>query len=104
MYIYLMRIIAKSRLIHYWSQKLYKTAEQPLKAWHAEVKQAEWKNFNDLRADFPKASLVGNGRVVFNIHGGDFRLIVKVEFKLNAVFIRFFGTHKEYDTIKASEA
>jgi mRNA interferase HigB len=99
-----MRIIAKSRLIHYWSRKTYKAAEQPLKAWHAEVKQAEWKNFNDLRADFPKASLVGNGRVVFNIHGGDFRLIVKVEFKMNVVFVRFFGTHKEYDTIKASEA
>ncbi|MDD5674489.1 MAG: type II toxin-antitoxin system HigB family toxin [Chitinivibrionales bacterium] len=99
-----MRIIAKSRLRHYWIQKMYRSAEQPLRAWHDEIKQAHWKNFNDLRIDFPKASLVGNGRVVFDIQGGTFRLIVKVEFRMNAVFIRFFGTHKEYDTINASEA
>ena len=98
-----MRVIAKSRLREYWSQKAYRTAEQPLRAWYDEVKQAQWKNFNDLRTDFPKASLVGNGRVVFDIHGGAFRLVVKLEFKMNAVFIRYFGTHKEYDSIKASE-
>jgi mRNA interferase HigB len=99
-----MRIIAKSRLKKYWSQRAYRSAEQPLKAWHDEVRQARWQNFNDLRTDFPKASIVGNGRVVFNINGGVFRLIVKVEFRMNAVFIRYFGTHKEYDTISASEA
>jgi mRNA interferase HigB len=104
LYIYRMRVIAKSRLNYYWSQKAYRTAEQPLKAWHDEVKQAQWKNFNDLRVDFPKASLVGNGRVVFDIHGGAFRLIVKFEFKMNAVFIRYFGSHKEYETINAREA
>ena len=98
-----MRIIAKSRLKDFWVQKRYKTAEQPLKSWHDEVKNAAWKTFNDLKADFPKASIVGNGRVVFDIHGGAFRLIVKIEFKMNAVFIRFFGTHKEYDAINASE-
>jgi mRNA interferase HigB len=104
LYIYCMRIIAKSRLKSYWSQKAYRSAEQPLKAWYDEVRQAHWKNYNDLRGDFPKASLVGNGRVVFDIQGGIFRLIVKFEFRMNAVFIRFFGTHKEYDTIKANEA
>jgi mRNA interferase HigB len=98
-----MRIIAKSRLKAFWIQKQYKVAEQPLKAWHDEVKKAMWNNFNDLKADFPKASIVGNGRVVFDIHGGAFRLIVKIEFKMNAVFIRFFGTHKEYDVINARE-
>ena len=103
MYIYLMRIIAKSRLKEYWSQKAYRTAEQPLKAWYDEVKKAQWTHFHDLRTNFPKASFVGNGRVVFDIHGGVFRLIVKVEFKMNAVFIRYFGTHKEYDTIRTSE-
>lgn len=68
------------------------------------VRQAQWSNFNDLRTDFPKASIVGNGRVVFDIHRGVFRLIIKVEFKMNAVFIRYFGTHKEYDAINATEA
>jgi mRNA interferase HigB len=98
-----MRVIAKSKLKTFWSQKKYTSAEEFLKAWHDEVKQANWKNFNDLKVDFPKASIVGNGRVVFDIHGGAFRLIVKIEFRINAVFIRFFGTHKEYDTINASE-
>ena len=98
-----MRIIAKSRLNLYWSQKAYRTAEQPLRAWYDEVKQAHWKTFNDIRNDFPQASIVGNGRVVFDIQGGAFRLIVKVEFKMNAVFIRYFGTHKQYDSIKAKE-
>jgi mRNA interferase HigB len=99
-----MRVIAKSRLVEYWSQKKYAEAEQSLKAWHDEVKQAKWRSFNDLKADFPKASLVGNGRVVFDILGGAFRLIVKMEFNFNAVYIRYFGTHREYDRITASEA
>ncbi len=99
-----MRVIAKSRLKAFWLQKKYKAAEQPLKAWHDEVRKANWRSFSDLKREFPKASIVGNGRVVFDIHGGAFRLIVKIEFKLNAVFIRFFGTHQEYDAIKASEA
>lgn len=99
-----MRIIAKSRLKEYWTQKRYNTAEQALIAWHDEIRQAKWKHFNDIKANYPKASLVGNGRVVFDVLGGTFRLIVKVEFKMGAVYIRFFGTHKEYDNIKASEA
>jgi mRNA interferase HigB len=103
LYINHMRIIAKSRLVYFWSQKRYKLAEQPLKAWLDEVQKARWKNFNDLRADFPKASVVGNGRVVFDIHGGAFRLIVKIEFQMNAIFIRYFGTHAEYNLINASE-
>jgi mRNA interferase HigB len=99
-----MRVIARSRLKCYWIQRKYNAAEEPLKAWYDEVRQAKWKKFGDLKADFPKASLVGNKRVVFNIHGGVFRLIVKIEFRLNAVSIRFFGTHQEYDAIVASEA
>lgn len=98
-----MRVIAKSRLREFWSKNRYKAAEQPLKAWYDEVKHASWKNFNDLKSDFPKASIVGHGRVVFDIHGGAFRLIVKIEFRMDAVFIRFFGTHQEYDSINASE-
>jgi mRNA interferase HigB len=98
-----MRVIAKSRLKEYWSKNQYRIAEQPLRAWYDEVIHASWENFNDLKVDFPKASLVGNARVVFDVCGGTFRLIVKVEFKMNAIFIRFFGTHKEYDAINARE-
>jgi mRNA interferase HigB len=99
-----MRVIARFRFRSYWTQKKYNAAEEPLKAWHDEIRQAKWRSFNDLKADYPKASLVGNGRVVFNICGGAFRLIVKIEFRLDAVFIRFFGTHQEYDSMNASEA
>jgi mRNA interferase HigB len=74
-----------------------------LRAWYDEVRKARWKTFNELKADFPKASLAGNNRVVFNICGGSFRLIVKTEWHMDAVFVRFFGTHAEYDRINAGE-
>jgi mRNA interferase HigB len=103
LYILLMRIIAKSVLLKFCKQKKYKAAEQALFAWHDEVKAGLWKNFNQLRQDFPKASVVGNDRVVFDINGGAFRLIVKFEFRINAVYIRFFGTHKEYEAVSAEK-
>ena len=98
-----MRVIAKSRLRQYWHISRYRVAEQSLRAWYDEISKGSWKNFNELKSDYPGASIVGNGRVVFNIHGSAFRLIVKFEFRMNAVFIRFFGTHKEYDKINAAE-
>jgi mRNA interferase HigB len=98
-----MRVIAKSRLCQYWQKKAYRVAEQSLRAWYDEVSKGKWKSLNDLKGDFPTTSIVGNDRVVFNIMGNAFRLIVKFEFRMNAVFIRFFGTHKEYDRIKAEE-
>ena len=99
-----MRVIAKSRLSQIWRKKQYREAEQALRSWYDEISKGAWKNFNDLKRDYPTASIVGNNRVVFNIQGNTFRLIVKFEFRMNAVFIRFFGTHKEYDKINASEA
>lgn len=90
-----MRVIAKSRLRQYWQKKQYQSAEQPLRAWHDEIAKGTWKNFNELKRDYPSASIVGNGRVVFNIHGNDFRLVVKFEFRMNACFIRFFGTQRD---------
>ncbi len=99
-----MRIIAKSTLKKFWNKSAYHNCEQPLKAWFDEALKANWKNLNEVKRDFPNASIVGNGRVVFNIKGNDYRLIVKFEFKMNAIFIRFIGTHKQYNIIKASEA
>ena len=98
-----MRVIAKSRLRHFWHMKPYRTAEQPLRAWYDEISKGEWTSFNDVKKEYPSVSIVGNGRVVFNICRNSFRLVVKVEFRMKAVFIRFFGTHKEYDQIDASE-
>ncbi len=99
-----MRVIAKSTLKKFWEQRNYKDSEQPLKSWYDEAHKAEWKNFNEVKKDFPHASIIGKGRVVFNIKGNDYRLIVKFEFKMNAIFIRFIGTHQQYNKIKADEA
>jgi mRNA interferase HigB len=99
-----MRVIAKSLLRVYWSKGRYREAEQQIRAWYDEIKKGTWKNFNELKRDYPSASIAGNGRVVFNIKGNEFRLVVKFEFRMNAVFIRFFGTHREYDNINAAEA
>jgi len=99
-----MRVIAKSRLRQYWETRKYRDAEQSLRSWHVEMAKGTWRSYNGLKIDFPSASLVGNDRVVFNIMQNRYRLIVKFEFRMNAVYVRFFGTHAEYDHINAAEA
>lgn len=94
-----MRIIAKSTLKKFWEG--HPDAEQPLKAWHDEAKKAEWDSFQDIKNQFRSASILGNDRVVFNIKGNDYRLIVLILFRRGKAFIRFVGTHKEYDKIDA---
>lgn len=94
-----MRIIATSTLIHYYQQ--HPETEQPLKAWIAEVKKANWQTAHEIKAQYKNASILKNRRVVFNIKGNHHRLIVAVAFKLGAVYIKFIGTHEEYDRINA---
>jgi mRNA interferase HigB len=94
-----MRIIAKSALRKFWEK--YPDAEQPLKAWHDEVRKADWNSFQDIKKQFRSVSIVGNDRVVFNIKGNNYRLIVLILFRRGKAFIRFVGTHKEYDKIDA---
>jgi mRNA interferase HigB len=94
-----MRIIAKSTLKKFWEK--YPDAEQPLKAWHDEARKADWNSFQDIKKQFRSASVVGNDRVVFNIKGNDYRLIVLILFRPGKAFIRFVGTHKEYNNIDA---
>lgn len=98
-----MHIIKKSTLKLFWEKKPYQDSERPLRFWYNEVKKATWENYNELKTDFPDASIVGNDRVVFNIKGNDYLLIVKMIFKFGKVFIRFIGTHKQYDKVNASE-
>jgi mRNA interferase HigB len=95
-----MRIIAKSALKKFW--KKHPDAEQSLRVWHDEAKKAEWRNFQDIKRQFRSASIVGNDRIVFNIKGNDYRLIVLILFRQGKIFIRFVGTHKEYDKIDAT--
>jgi mRNA interferase HigB len=88
--------------------KLYKLAEKhsdvlkPLNNWIQKVEQANWKNHNDLKADFPTADYVRNNRYVFNIKGNNYRIVVIVIFFVNEINIRFAGTHSEYDKINVS--
>lgn len=94
-----MRIISKKALIEYW--KKVPAAESELKAWHAEAKAAEWDTPADVKAKYGNASILKDGRVVFNICGNKHRLVVWVNYEFHTLYIRFIGTHKEYDAIDA---
>ena len=96
-----MRIISKRRLREFWEQ--YPDAEQPLKAWYQAVKRASWQTPADIKGQYRSASLVGNGRVVFNIAGNRYRLVVAVNHTYQAIYVRFVGTHSQYDQIDARE-
>ena len=96
-----MRIIKEKTLTDYCKSSKYKNAEESLKAWIYEVKFSVWDNASELKAKYRNASIISSKRVVFNIKGNDYRLIVDIEYKLKIVFIVWFGTHKEYDKIDA---
>ena len=92
-----MRIIAISTLKRYWIKN--KQSEQSLKAWIQETRRSVWRNSAELKAKYKNASIISSKRVVFNIKGNDFRLVVDVEYRLKIVFIVWIGTHSEYDKI-----
>lgn len=94
-----MRIIKEKTLFEYCKLNRYRNAEMHLRAWILEVRFSDWANSNELKAKYRSASIIGSKRVVFNIKGNDFRLIVDVEYKLKLVFVVWFGTHSEYDKI-----
>lgn len=96
-----MRIIKEKTLTEYCKLSKYKQAEQALQAWIYEVRYSNWRNANELKTKYGNASIISSKRVVFNIKGNDYRLIVDIEYKLKLVFIVWFGTHKEYDKIDA---
>lgn len=90
-------IIARRTLLHYC--RLYPRAAMALQTWHDELIGAEYENFNQLKSVYPSASLVGDDRVVFNILGNQYRLVVRFVFEYRAIQIKWFGTHAEYDRI-----
>lgn len=94
-----MHVISRTRLIDFWIK--HPDSEIPLKVWFKKVKQARWKGKNELKKDFPSADYVGNDRVVFDIKGNKYRIVVLVFFSGQKMFIRFVGTHSEYDKIDA---
>ena len=92
-----MNIIVKRSILYYVNK--YPLAEISLLTWYHEFLKQEFKNFNELKTVYGNASIVANNRIVFNIKGNDYRLIVSVNFKQTAAYIIWFGTHKEYDKI-----
>ncbi|AVR46075.1 addiction module toxin RelE [Christiangramia fulva] len=95
-----MRIIAKRTLRDFWIK--HADAEQQLKSWYRETEKTEWENINELRKDYPSASILQDNRIVFNIKGNNYRLIVKFNFEYKICWIRFIGTHPEYDKIDSN--
>jgi mRNA interferase HigB len=96
-----MRVIAIRTLKAYWIE--HPETREHIESWYTITKTASWKNPNDIKAQYRNASILKNGRVVFNIKGNDHRLIVKIHFNTGIVFIRFIGTHKAYNQIDAEE-
>lgn len=96
-----MRILKEATLIQYCKKSKYQQAEGPIKAWIYEVRNATWSTAHALKAKYGNASVISSKRVVFNIKGNAYRLIVDIEYSLKIVFVVWFGTHKEYDTIDA---
>lgn len=96
-----MRIIARPKLIAFGNR--FPDAKAQLDAWWAEAKQADWKTPADIKAQYRSASILKRGRVVFNICGNKYRLVVKFDYEKGIGFVRFLGTHKEYDQINAEE-
>ena len=94
-----MRVIAVTALRFFWLK--HPDAEQALKAWHEEALNATWTQPADIKTSYRNASILKNRRVVFNIKGNDYRLIVAIAYKLQIVYIKFIGTHQEYDRVDA---
>lgn len=96
-----MRVIAKKILREFWT--IHKDCEQQLKSWYKEVDKGSWQNLNQLKNDYPNASILSESRICFNIKGNNYRLIVKINFDYQMVWIRFIGTHADYDKIDANK-
>jgi mRNA interferase HigB len=96
----IMRVISRKTLREFWEK--HPDIRQSLQAWYDDTRHAEWKNPSDIKKAYRNASFVGNDRVVFNLKGNSYRLIVAIHYEHNIVFIRFVGSHQEYDKIDAA--
>lgn len=100
MYIWFVRVIAKRTLRDFWIK--HRNCEEQLKSWYKEAEEAVWKGPGDIKTDYPTASFLKDNRVVFNIKGNNYRLIIKINYSYKIVWIRFIGTHAQYDKIDAN--
>ena len=96
-----MRIIAKKALRELWERQ--PAAKGPLLAWYREVEHEDWATPADVKAKYGSASIIGSERVVFNIKGNDYRLVVRINYAYRIVYVRFVGTHADYDGVDVKE-
>ena len=94
-----MRIIAKSTLKKFWEQARYSDSRAPLESWHDEVLKAIWTTPQAVKEQYGSASICANNRVVFNIGGNKYRLVVEMQYRANIAWVKFVGTHEQYDNI-----
>lgn len=94
-----MRLIAKSTLVKFWSQPVFADSKAGLQSWLDEVLKADWKTPQNIKDQFSSASICGNNRVVFNIAGNKYRLVVEMQYRAGIVWVKFLGTHEQYDQI-----
>ena len=97
-----MRVIALSRLREFWeAYPAYADAREPILTWYRQALKADWASPSAVKSDFGSASILKDGRVVFNIAGNKYRLVVWINYAYRVVYIRFIGTHDQYDQIDA---
>ena len=97
-----MRIVSHRKLVEFYSSEGHGDSQAALERWYDTAERAQWKNLSEIKVDFPATDYVGNQHYVFNIKRNKYRLIVVVKFTIGHIFIRFVGTHSEYDKIDAS--
>lgn len=98
-----MRVISRKTLKEFWETPKHGDAEEPLKAWFKEAKAANWQTPQDVKSHYRNASILKGSKVVFNIAGNKYRLVVKINYDVRLVFIKFVGTHQAYDEIDMEE-
>ena len=98
-----MRIVSKKTLKDFYDKPNYSDSRSVLEAWHKEVLKLDWNNPNEIKEMYRSASIIGDEKVVFNIAGNKYRLIVKINYHAKIVFIKFIGTHKQYDKVSMED-
>lgn len=96
-----MHVIKRKTLVEFYQQPEHQDAKGALEAWYYEAKHAQWASPADIKAQYRSASILKDKRVVFNIAGNKYRLIARINYDSKTVFVRFIGTHREYDKIDA---
>jgi mRNA interferase HigB len=94
-----MRVIAKSSLKKFWEKPAYRDAQAPLLCWHEEALKAQWVTPQSVKDQFASASICGNNRVVFNVGGNKYRLVVEMQYRAGIAWVKFISTHAQYDKI-----